>query len=483
MADTPSDRYQQYDNPLVARYASREMSAIFSPQSRFATWRRLWLALAEAEQELGLPITDRQLEEMRGHLDDIPFEEAERYEAELRHDVMAHVHAFGDQCPSAKPILHLGATSCDITDNADLLLMRDALELLRARLVNVTKALADFAAAHRALPTLGFTHFQPAQPTTVGKRASLWLHDFVLDYEEVVRLVDALPFRGIKGTTGTQASFLELFDRDHAKVRKLEALVAAKMGFSRIVPVSGQTYTRKLDSTVLNALVGIAQSAAKMGNDLRLLQHLGEVEEPFGRSQVGSSAMPHKRNPMRAERMGSLARHILVTAQSGPLTAATQWLERTLDDSAGRRVAIPECFLAADAILLIAHNVAAGLVVHPKVIERNLARELPFLASEPILMTAVKAGGDRQALHERLRQHAVEVRRRMSDEGADNDLIARLKADDAFASVRGQIDSLLRPERFIGRAAEQVDEFLHDVVNPILVREAHLLGAEADLTV
>jgi len=475
--------HAQYDSPLAARYASSEMGGNFSPQKKFATWRRLWLALAEAEQELGLPITDRQLREMRAHLDDINFAVARRLEARLRHDVMAHVHAFGAQCPAAKPIIHLGATSCYVTDNADLILMRDGLALLRAKLVNLIDALARFAAEHRALVTLGFTHFQPAQPTTVGKRAALWLYDFVLDHEEVVRQAQSLPCRSVKGTTGTQASFLELFDGSHAKVRRLEKLVAQRMGFSHIAPVSGQTYTRKIDSGVLNALSGIAQSAGKMANDVRLLQHLQEVEEPYGTSQIGSSAMPHKRNPMRCERISSLARHLITTALTAPLTATTQWLERTLDDSAGRRIAIPEAFLAADAILVLALNVARGLVVHPKVIGARLRRELPFLATERVLMAAVKAGGDRQALHERLRQHAWEARRRMADEGLDNDLLERLKADEAFAAVHDAIDELTRPERLAGRAPEQVDEFLRSRVRPILRREAGLLGVESKLSV
>ena len=474
--------YDQYDNPLVTRYASREMSANFSPQRKHSTWRRLWLALAEGEQELGLAISDEQLAELRAHLDDIDFVLAEKLEGELRHDVMAHIHALAAQCPTAKPIIHLGATSCYVTDNADLIAMRDGLGLLRAKLVNLIDALARFAREHRALVALGFTHFQPAQPTTVGKRACLWLYDFVLDYQEVVRLIEWLPFRGVKGTTGTQDSFLELFDGSHAKVRKLDQLVTRKMGFRQAVPVSGQTYSRKIDTTVLNALVGIAQSAAKMSNDLRLLQHLQEVEEPFEKGQVGSSAMPHKRNPMRCERIGSLARHLIVTALSAPLTAATQWLERTLDDSAGRRIAIPEAFLAADAILLIALNVARGLIVHPKAIEARLRRELPFMATERILMAAVKAGGDRQKLHERLRQHAWEARRRVTDEGLDCDLLARLKSDDAFAAVRERIDDFVRPERLAGRAPQQTDEFLRRVVQPILKREARLLGVESKLT-
>ena len=475
--------YDQYDNPLVTRYASREMSANFSPQRRVSAWRRLWLALAEAEQELGLPITDEQLDEMRARLDDINFDAAERYERELRHDVMAHVHAFADQCPAARPIIHLGATSCDVTDNADLILMRDGLGLLRAKLVNLIDALARFAKEYRSLVTLGFTHFQPAQPTTVGKRASLWLYDFALDYHELVRVADWLPFRGVKGTTGTQDSFLELLDGSHAKVRRLEKLVATKAGFRRAVPVSGQTYTRKIDSVVLHVLAGIAESGSKMATDIRLLQHLQEVEEPFGKSQVGSSAMPHKRNPMRCERIGSLARHLIAATLNAPLTSATQWLERTLDDSACRRIAIPEAFLAADAILLLALSVARGLVVHPRVIESRLRRELPFMATERILMAAVKAGGDRQALHERLRQHAWEARRRVAEEGLDNDLVERLKADGAFAAVRDRIDDLLRPERLAGRAPQQVDELLRSVVQPILQRDAPLLGLESKVTV
>ena len=475
--------YDQYENPLVARYASREMSAVFSPQRKFSTWRRLWLALAEAEQELGLPISDDQLAQMRAHLDDVNFPVAARYEKKLRHDVMAHVHAFGDQCPAAMPIIHLGATSCFVTDNGDLLVMRDALALLRAKLVNLIGALAEFAAERRDLVTLGFTHFQPAQPTTVGKRACLWLYDLVLDYHEIVRVADSLPFRSVKGTTGTQDSFLELFDGSHAKVRRLEKLVAKKMGFRKLVPVSGQTYSRKLDSLVLNAVAGIAQSAHKMANDIRLLQNLREVEEPFGKKQIGSSAMPHKRNPMRSERICSLARHVLTGALNAPLTTATQWLERTLDDSAGRRVFIPEMFLGADAILMIALNVTRGLVVHPKVIEARLRQEAPFLATERVMMAAVKAGGDRQELHERLRGHAGEARRRMTDEGLDNDLVARLKADDAFAAVRDRIDDLVRADRLAGRAPQRVDEFLRSVVQPILKRESALLGIDSRLTV
>ena len=472
----------EYENPLVSRYASREMSAAFSPQKKHSTWRRLWLALAEAEQELGLPIADAQLDELRAHLDDIDFRAAARYEKTLRHDVMAHVHAYGDQCPAARPIIHLGATSCFVTDNADLILLRDGLGLLRAKLVNLIDALAAFADAHKHLVTLGFTHFQPAQPTTVGKRASLWLYDVVLDYGEVTRLADTLPFRSVKGTTGTQDSFLELFDGKHAKVRKLERLVAEKMGFRRIVPVSGQTYSRKLDSMVLHAVAGIGESAHKMANDIRLLSHLRELEEPFGTKQIGSSAMPHKRNPMRSERICSLARHLIALAQTASLTAATQWLERTLDDSAGRRIAVPEAFLAADAILVLAINVARGLVVHPKVIAARLRQEAPFLATERILMAAVKAGGDRQELHETLREHAVAARLRMTD-GLDNDLLDRLRDEPAFAAVRGRIDELACADRLAGRAPQQVDEFLRRVVGPILRREGGQLGIDSSLTV
>ncbi|MFP4057754.1 MAG: adenylosuccinate lyase [Candidatus Brocadiia bacterium] len=479
----PPSRRQRYQSPLVERYASDEMSALFSPQRKFATWRRLWLALAEAEQELGLAITDEQLGQMRARLDDIDFAAAARYEKRLRHDVMAHLHAFADQCPAARPVLHLGATSCYVGDNTDLILVREALGLVRRRLVNLLDALARFAAEHRERVTLGFTHYQPAQPTTVGKRAALWLYDFVLDYRQVAGLERELPFRSVKGATGTQDSFLALFEGRHAKVRRLEKLVARKMGFQRVVPVSGQTYTRKLDSQVLAALAGVAQSAHKMATDIRLLQNLGELEEPSGRRQVGSSAMPHKRNPMRCERICSLARHLLVLAHSAPLTAATQWLERTLDDSAGRRMAIPESFLAADAVLLVAHNVAAGLVVHPRAIAARLAQEVPFLAAERLLMAAVRAGGDRQDLHERLRRHALEARRRMTDEDAPCDLAQRLEADEAFAAVRHQIADLMQPQGLCGRAPQQVDEFLRREVQPILDSEAALLGGDSRLAV
>jgi len=472
----------KYENPLVERYASAQMSENFSPQRRHGVWRRLWLALAEAQRDLGLPISARQIAQMRKHLDDIDFAAVTRYEERFRHDVVAHVHAFADAAPAARPIIHLGATSCFVTDNADLILVRDGLEILLAKLVNLIEALARFAEEHRGLVTLAFTHFQPAQPTTVGKRACLWLYDFVLDYQEVRRLVAELPFRSAKGTTGTQASFLALFDGDHSKVRRLERLVAQKMGFRRLVPVCGQTYSRKIDSLVLNALCGIAQSAAKMANDIRLLQHLQEVEEPHGKRQVGSSAMPHKRNPMRCERICSLARHVIALAQTAAMTSATQWLERTLDDSAGRRVAIPEAFLATDAILLTALNVARGLVVHPEVIARHLGREAPFLATELVLMAAVKAGGDRQALHERLRTHAWAARRKVA-EGGENDLPERLASDPAFGAVRERLGRFFDPKRLAGRAPQQVSEFLRSVVKPLLRREAARLGLGSKLRV
>ena len=475
----PSSAWQ---NPLVTRYASREMSELFGERHRIVTWRRLWVALAEGERALGVPISRRQIAEMKRFVERPNLAVAARYEAELRHDVMAHIRAYGEQARSAAGVIHLGATSCDITDNADLVVLREALHLTAGRIAAAAKALAGFAKRHRKLPCLGATHLQAAQPTTVGKRACLWLYDVVLDYQEIVRLVGWLPFRSVKGTTGTQDSFLELFDGSHAKVRKLERLVARKMGFRRLVPVSGQTYTRKLDAMVVGAVAGIAQSAHKMANDVRLLSNLRELEEPFGTRQIGSSAMPHKRNPMRSERICSLARHVLAVAQALPLTVATQWLERTLDDSAGRRLAIPEAFLGADAVLLIATNVARGLVVHPEVIAARLRQEAPFLATERVLMAAVKAGGDRQALHERLRRHAVAARERMN-QGRDNDLADRLRGDTAFAHVADRIDELLDPERLAGRAPQQVAEFLRSVVRPILEREAELLGIDSSLSV
>jgi len=473
--------YERFDSPLASRYAGEAMSRVFSPAARVRTWRRLWLALAEAEKELGLPITDDQIREMRRHLDDIDFERAEALERTLRHDLMAHVHAFGEQCPKARPIIHLGATSCDITDNADLVAMREGLKILEGRLLTIVDRLARFAAENRATATLGFTHFQPAQPTTVGKRACLWLWDLLVDRQAVSSARSGLRFRGIKGTTGTQASFLRLFDGDHEKVKRLERRVAEKLGFAEVQPVTGQTYTRKVDSQVLAVLSGIAQSAHKFANDLRLLANLKELEEPFEKEQVGSSAMAYKRNPMRSERMTGLARIVMGLEPAAAATAAEQWLERTLDDSAARRIVLGEGFLGADAILRLYQNIVEGLVVYPAMIARHLAEELPFMATENILMAAVKAGGDRQTLHEAIRRHSQEAARRIKMEGKANDLLARLKADPAFAKV--DIDAELDPKRFVGRAPEQVDEFLADHVRPVLEANKDLLGAEADINI
>ncbi len=456
----------RYSNPLIDRYASPEMAAIWSPRRKFTTWRRLWVWLAEAQAELGLPIRAEQIEQMRARQDDIDFDLAARYERELRHDVMAHVHAFGDQCPEARAIIHWGATSCFVTDNTDLILIREALELIERRLAAVLRVLEPFAREHRNLPCLAFTHFQPAQPTTVGKRATLWMYDWVLDLESVQEERRRLRARSTKGTTGTQASFLQLFEGDHAKVRELERRVAQKMGFEQTYAVTGQTYPRKVDSRVLDVLSGIAQSCQKFATDIRLLAHRKELEEPFEKKQIGSSAMAYKRNPMRSERICALARYLICESANAAQTAAQQWLERTLDDSANRRLAIPQAFLAADAILVLAANVASGLVVYPRVIERNFQQELPFMATEAILMAAVAAGGDRQELHERIRQHSQAAAAEVKQHGRPNDLIDRLKADPAFAQL--PLEELLEPARFIGRAPEQVEEFLEEVVSPLL---------------
>lgn len=472
-----------FDSPLAARYASRAMAELFSPRRRILVWRDLWIALAESERELGLPIREDQIAALRAARERIDWARAEALERELRHDVMAHVHAYGEQAPSARGILHLGATSCDVTDAADLVLMRAGLQLVRARLLGVARALAAFAAAQRALPILGFTHFQPAQPVTLGKRATLWLQDLLLDLERVEHLIEVLPFRGVKGATGTQASFLQLFGGDHAKVRELERRVAAKMGFTRLVPVSGQTYPRKWDCLVLEALAGIGVSASKFSVDLRLLAHRRELEEPFGKKQIGSSAMPYKRNPMRCERIGSLSRFLIELAPNAHHTAANQWLERTLDDSANRRLAIPEAFLAADAILLLAAEVTAGLVVYPRVIEQNLRRELPFLAVEEVLMAAAQGGGDRQELHERLRVHAHEAAARLKTGDGENDLMQRIAADPTFAAIRSQLSELLDPARFVGRAPQQVDEYLAEVVDPLLAARAAVTIPEGEVRV
>ncbi len=472
------EKHTLYDNPLITRYASREMAELWGPQRKHSTWRRLWLALAEAEQELGLPgddpsrprITEAQVAELRAHLDDIDFERAYALEKELRHDVMAHIHTLSEVAPAARDILHLGATSCYVTDNADLLLMREGLNLVRDRLAAVIAALASFAEKWRDLPTVGFTHFQPAQLTTVGKRACLWCYDFVLDLEEAAQRIANLRFRGVKGTTGTQASFLALFHGDHGKVRELDQRVATKMGFDKVYPVTGQTYTRKVDSQVLDTLSGIGQSAHKFGTDLRLLAHRQEVEEPFESKQVGSSAMAYKRNPMRAERMCGLARFLISLPANAAQTAATQWLERTLDDSANRRLSIPQAFLATDAVLRLALNIAQGLVVNPQFITENVARVLPYMATENILMAAVKEGGDRQQLHERIRQHSHAVTAALKAGGQTNDLLDRLRRDPAFAKV--DFTKVDRGQNFVGRAPQQVDEFLSEVVEPIKMQYA-----------
>ena len=462
--------HDRYENPLTGRYASPEMSALWSEQRKFSTWRRLWVVLAEAERELGLPISEQQIAELKAHTDDIDFAVASAYERKLRHDVMAHVHAYGDLCPSARPIIHLGATSCYVTDNTDLMLIRESLQMTARRLAAVIDALATFAAAHRSLPCLGFTHLQPAQPTTVGKRACLWAYDLALDLAEVEHRLATLAARSVKGTTGTQASFLALFNGDHAKVRNLEQRVAEKLGFASSFAVTGQTYTRKVDSQVIDVLSGIGQSAHKLGTDLRLLASRKEVEEPLEDEQIGSSAMAYKRNPMRSERVCGLARFVISLQSSAANTAAVQWLERTLDDSANRRLVIPQAFLASDAILILLHNVASGLVVYPQVIAKNLAEELPFMASENLLMAAVAAGGDRQDLHERIRRHSQDAAKAVKQEGKPNDLLDRLAKDPAFAKVN--VTTALAPSLFVGRAPQQVDEFLADVVEPIRRRYA-----------
>ncbi len=457
-----------YQNPLNTRYASTEMSGIWSAQTKHSTWRRLWIALAESQRELGLDIAEAQISEMKSHVEDVDFESAAAYEKELRHDVMAHVHAWGDQCPTARPIIHLGATSCFVTDNTELLQIRDSLLLTRKRLVSVINQLAKFAEEYRDLPCLGFTHMQPAQPTTIGKRASLWCYDLVLDLEELEHRLASLRFRGVKGTTGTQATFLQLFDGNHEKVDQLDKLVTEKLGFQTRYAVTGQTYSRKVDAHVLATLSSIGQSAHKAGSDIRLLQHRKEVEEPFGKKQIGSSAMAYKRNPMRSERMCALARFAMSLTRNADDTAATQWMERTLDDSANRRLSLPQAFLAIDAVLLIYRNVCDGLVVYPKVVEKHLNSELPFMATEEILMAGVAAGGDRQELHEVIRVHSHEASRQVKEHGGANDLIERLKTDDGFKDL--DLESTLDAKRYIGRSPEQVMAFIRDVIDPIRER-------------
>lgn len=475
--------YDQYDNPLITRYASKEMSFNFSPTKKFRTWRRLWIALAEAEQALGLPITDEQLAEMRAYQDTINFADAEEKEREIRHDVMAHIYAYGLQCPKAKPIIHLGATSAFVGDNTDLIQIRDGLLLLRQKLVNLIESLADFASKYKDLVTLGYTHFQPAQFTTVGKRATLWLQDFVLDLENLEHTLAILRFRGVKGTTGTQDSFLKLFGGDHQKVIQLDKMVSEKMGFSQRFLVTGQTYTRKIDSQVLSVLSGIAQSAHKFSNDIRLLQSLRELEEPFETTQVGSSAMAYKRNPMRCERIAALARYVISLETNPAFTMASQWFERTLDDSANRRLSIPQAFLGSDAILNLLINVSRGLVVYPRIIAKRVAEELPFIVTEELLMAGVTAGGDRQVLHERIRVHALEAMRRIKEEGLSNDLLERILQDPAFAGVKDLLPTLLDPRRFIGRAPQQVEEFLREVIEPIRQRYREVGRTEVELRV
>ena len=472
-----------YQSPLNARYASYEMQHVFSNDVKFRTWRKLWIALAEAEKELGLPITQEQIEELRAHQDDINYDVAKEQEKKVRHDVMSHVYAYGVQCPNAKGIIHLGATSCYVGDNTDCIIMNEALKIVRKKLVNVIALLRNFAMEYKSLPTLGFTHFQPAQLTTVGKRASLWLQDLVMDLESVDEQLAKAKLLGSKGTTGTQASFLELFEGDHEKVKALDRMIAEKMGYDAVFPVSGQTYTRKLDFQMLSVLSGIAQSAYKFSNDIRLLQNLKEIEEPFEKSQIGSSAMAYKRNPMRSERISSLARYVICDALNPAITASTQWFERTLDDSANKRISIPEAFLAVDAILSIYMNVVDGLVVYDKVIAQHIDRELPFMATENIMMQAVKKGGDRQNLHECIRRHSMEAGKRVKMEGKDNDLLDRILADPTFMLTKEELSAILDPQKFVGRAPEQTAEFVESVVDPILQENQDLLGIQVELTV
>ena len=475
--------YDKYQSPLSERYASKEMQYIFSPEKKFRTWRKLWIALAETEKELGLPITDEQIEELKANQNNINFEEAKAREKLVRHDVMSHVYAYGLQCPKAKGIIHLGATSCYVGDNTDIILMTEALQLVRKKLVNVIAELAAFADKYKDMPTLGFTHFQPAQPTTVGKRATLWLQDLTLDLEDLDHVIGSMKMLGSKGTTGTQASFLELFDGDHEKCRKADQMIADKMGFKGCYAVSGQTYSRKIDSRVLSVLASIAQSAHKFSNDIRLLQHLKEVEEPFEKSQIGSSAMAYKRNPMRSERIASLSRFVMVDALNPAITSATQWFERTLDDSANKRLSVPEGFLAIDGILDLCLNVVDGLVVYPKVIEKRLRSELPFMATENIMMDAVKAGGDRQELHEKIRELSMEAGANVKQKGLDNNLLELIANDEAFNMSLEDLEKTMDPSKYVGRSPEQVDEFLKEEITPILEANKELLGMSAEINV
>jgi adenylosuccinate lyase len=471
---------EKYETPLNARYASAEMSYLFSPDKKFKTWRKLWIALAEAEKELGLDITDEQIAQMKEYQEDINYEVAEAREKVVRHDVMSHVYAYGKQAPKAEPIIHLGATSCYVGDNTDIIIMTEAMHLIRKKLLQVINELSKFALEYKDMATLGFTHFQPAQTTTVGKRATLWIQDLMMDLEDIEYQISKAKLLGSKGTTGTQASFLELFDGDHEKVKKLDAIIAEKMGFTDWFQVSGQTYPRKLDSQILNVLSSIAQSAYKFSNDMRLLQHLKEVEEPFEKNQIGSSAMAYKRNPMRCERIGALARYVIADAINPAITASTQWFERTLDDSANKRISIPEAFLCVDAILILYRNVVDGLVVYPKVIERHLQEELPFMATENIMMDAVKKGGNRQELHERIRIHSMEAGKMVKSEGKSNDLLQRIAQDDMFGLTIEELNAIMVPKNFVGRAPQQVEEYIRDYVQPILEKNKDLMTEQQD---
>ena len=473
----------RYTSPLSERYASKEMQYIFSQDMKFRTWRRLWIALAETEKELGLNITQEQIDELKAHADDINYDVAKAREKEVRHDVMSHVYAYGVQCPKAKGIIHLGATSCYVGDNTDIIVMTEALKLVQKKLVNVIAELSKFADKYKDQPTLAFTHFQPAQPTTVGKRATLWTQEFMMDLEDLEYVLGTIKLLGSKGTTGTQASFLELFEGDQETIDKIDPMIAAKMGFKECYPVSGQTYSRKVDTRVVNVLAGIAASAHKMSNDIRLLQHLKEVEEPFEKSQIGSSAMAYKRNPMRSERIASLSRYVMVDALNPAITSATQWFERTLDDSANKRLSVPEGFLAIDGILDLCLNVVDGLVVYPKVIEKHMMAELPFMATENIMMDAVKAGGDRQELHERIRELSMEAGRNVKVEGKDNNLLELIAADPAFNLTLEELQKIMDPKKYVGRAKEQTESFIAKVVNPVLDSHKEMLGMTAEINV
>ncbi|MBZ4670961.1 MAG: adenylosuccinate lyase [Oscillospiraceae bacterium] len=472
-----------YESPFCTRYASKEMQYIFSADKKFTTWRRLWVALARAEMKLGLPVTEEQVAELEANVDNIDYETAAKREKEVRHDVMAHVYTYGLACPKAKGIIHLGATSCYVGDNTDIIIMRDAMKVVRRKLINVIAQLSDFALKYKDMPALAYTHLQPAQLTTVGKRATLWINELLMDLEELDFRLENLKLLGSKGTTGTQASFMELFEGDSSKVKKLEQMIAEEMGFDGVVPVSGQTYSRKIDSQIVSTLGGIAQSASKFSNDLRILQNFKEIEEPFEEHQIGSSAMPYKRNPMRCERITALARYVMIDTLNPAFTAGTQWFERTLDDSANKRISVAEAFLGTDAILNLLLNVTNGLVVHEKIIRARIMNELPFMATENIMMSAVKKGGDRQELHERIRVHSIAAGKRIKDEGLDNDLCERILADPMFMITREEMDAIMKPENFTGRSSEQVEEFIKDCVNPILEKNKDILNEKAEISV